>query len=78
MVQIDGEKAEIKKVLDGLIGIVVPAHTQRMEIAFLPYGFQTGATLSTISLFIFAILIGISSRNKIKKPLTAPHQTDPM
>ncbi len=78
MVQIDGEKAEIKKVLDGLIGIIVPAHTQRMEIAFLPYGFQTGATLSAVSLFIFAILIGISSQNKIKKPLTAPHQTDPM
>lgn len=65
-VQIDGQKAEIKKVLDGLLGIVVPANARTIEIAFLPYGFQTGAFLSAISLFLFMISIGISARKKLQ------------
>lgn len=65
-VQIDGQKAEIKKVLDGLLGIVVPANAQTIEIAFLPYGFQIGAFLSAISLFLFMISIGISARKKLQ------------
>lgn len=65
--KVDGKPVAIKKVLEGLIGIPIPASAQTLELTFVPYGFKAGAIISGLSWIVLAGWILICGKKRAQK-----------
>ena len=61
---IDGEKAEIKQVLDMFMAVDVEPGTHSYEMKFFPTGMKTGIGLSALALLITAVYVPVESRRR--------------
>ena len=56
-VKINDQRQPLKSVFDSILGFILPAGMETVEITYQPYGWNIGLMLSGVSLLIWGILI---------------------
>lgn len=64
---VDGEPAEVKKVLGAFVGVSVPAGTHTVTLSYCPDGFAVGAGISGAAVLVFAALWFVGAKRAKKK-----------
>ena len=62
---IDGEKSEIVKIGDAMMGVRVPEGKHKIEFRYFPYGLKTGIACSIVG--ICFVLVSFFYQKKIHK-----------
>ncbi len=64
---VDGEPAEIVKIGDVMVGLLLSEGTHRVHFMYRSYDFTIGCCVSILSVFIFLIILIVSIRKHYKK-----------
>ena len=65
----NGERFPLKAIHDGVLGFILPAGYENIEISYRPYGMKAGLILSGTALFLWLALLDFELKNKRKFPL---------
>ena len=65
----NGEQIPLKAIHDGVLGFILPAGYEDIEINYRPYGLNAGLILSGIALLLWLALLALELKNKRNRPL---------
>ena len=66
-VHVNGERLPLKMIHESVLGFVLPAGCDSVEITYRPYGQQTGLILSGIALLLFSAMVIYDKRKRSKQ-----------
>ena len=63
-IKVDGQSREAFVIGDTFMGIELTAGTHRIEMQYIPRGFETGAIISVICILLFCVILFFRGRSK--------------